>query len=49
MSPETFTPNIVLKNPSLKDIGEFWSFEHELPVLAWCSKCCTFLHDHWCQ
>ena len=23
MSPETFTPNIVFKNPSLKDIGEF--------------------------
>ena len=28
-------PHAVFKNPSLKAIPEFGSFEHELPVLAW--------------
>ena len=26
-------PHTVFKNPSLKVTGEFWSFEHELPIL----------------
>lgn len=28
-------PYLTFKNPSLKAIGEFRSFEHELPILAW--------------
>ena len=46
MHPTTLKPNVAFKNPSLKAIREFRSFEHELPILlAWpCNKCCTFLH-----
>ena len=38
-------PHPVLNNPPLKVIGDFGSFEHELPVLlAWpCNKFCTFI------
>ena len=31
--PTTLSPITVFKNPCLKAIGEFGSFEHELPVL----------------
>ena len=39
------------KNPSLKVPGEFWSFEHELPILpAWSHNThCTFLYHIWYQ
>ena len=30
--PTTFTPNVALKIPSLKAIGEFGPFEHEVPI-----------------
>lgn len=30
---DTCTPNFVFKNPYLKTIGEFGSFEYELPIL----------------
>ena len=41
----------VFKNPSLKVPGEFWSFEHELPILpAWSHNThCTFLYHTWYQ
>ena len=31
--PVTHTPHLAFRNPSLKAIGEFGSFERELPVL----------------
>ena len=44
MPPETLTLNVAFKNTSLKHIGEFGSFEHELPVLlAWCLAVNTVL------
>lgn len=33
LSQKTPAPNFVLKNPDLCTIGEFGSFEHQLPVL----------------
>ena len=43
--PETFTPNIVFKNPSLKDTGEFRSFEYDclLSLLGAVSAVLSFL------
>ena len=40
-------PHTVFKNPSLKALGEFRSFENELPVLlAWCPAINTMFLPH---
>ena len=51
MHPAALPTNVAFKNPSLKAIREFGSFEHEMLVLLSgpCNKCCTLLHPTWCQ
>ena len=45
-NPVTFTPNFAFRNPPLKTMKEFRSFEHELPLLLAGphNKCCIPLH-----
>ena len=47
-APCNSLPNLAFKNPSLKAIKEFGSFEHLLALLLeWpCSKHCTFLYHN---
>ena len=50
MHPSTLSPNTVFKNPCLKAIREFSSFEHELPVLlAWFPANKLFAANTHCQ
>ena len=41
MLPAALTSNVAFKNPSMKAIGEFRSFEH--PLLGPFNNCCTSL------